>query len=1673
MKRFKKAILALLMVMACSLCAIFVACKPTVTFSVDGGEALEAVQVESGTDYKLPVPQKEGFRFEGWYLSEDFSGTAVESIKVEEDVTVYAKWTELFTVTLDANGGELSTLSFELAAGEKVFDSLAGLTPTKAGNKFDSWYHNKTQLTTSYAMPAEDITLTAKYKVAYTVEVYKQNATLDGYDAPEVTTEYDFAGKTVSPEKTVVGFEETTTADSVYSVTLSEDPAQNVIKLYFNREVYNVSFNTNYPVEDAENTVETLSVTYGNSVNVPNDLTFEGYVLAGWSTTPDGKIEYLSNYIANVVYKATERLDGEAFSPQRHTVLYAVWQKGYVDMFGASDIIFLIGDQIYLNRGGVFFAGSYKAEDKSFEFEISETNILTGNFLTDEFYCYYDEERAVFTAYQFDYIPQDVNGKEVFGGKIFEENYILLDGYNGIEMFLTGEDGTTLTIKRGSYLIEDGIFHATFTELDGEPYSEQVDFTVGTTTSGKNVYILCNQEEIDLGTLTRVAIYNGELVSFKPEYYSFTFDGYYTANYQVGDQTQSFLYHTDGNKLYIYSSGSYGYQLQLEARIVEFNGAMSYVIYDAQYDLDITATDGATLVADGLYKATYTKGETVISGYFEQNMTKSFAGGNIFTIIQADGTTVRLLVKETDVTPDDSGSVGGEEGEPVEPVYEYEIKQLPQGYTEYCFFDGKSAYFRFYIILDEEVAGTANFYAYSTETDAIVKVATGAYAYSEATGLYTYTISEHFDVAADTEPIDVSTMAVIVFGVDNLTFSSGAAYDVMYLHSYTANDVDSTQTDLTTLYTSTNYDEDGATITMVSVFATITIGNNSVTGTYEIGESDMSATGYLLAISFADGTTLYAEIDQEAKTFTLFTHNVYSAYRLNADGSINQKETLSYDGKGGATYVDADGVTHVGKFEETTYTSKIEAPVMRFVSETATFYYFELQTEQAIFFTVWTEDAAKEYTSEEDGDLYIDGCGAYMEYTDALGNTYTGMYTMPEENVIYALLGGQVYVYFDIDGESFTLRGFEYGTYILMDNQHTDGILIELDGYETIKLYTVGEDENGESIENVIDTTTYTLDGSKITFTYTDGAEEITIVGVVGYYTAGSNRYNAIFIEHLETVATYVTPDDWSVLVLDSLGNAKRYDTAGNLEYGTAMLITDTMLYYVNSAATNAGIYRYDVTTGEARLVNFPSRSYYTSNFESLVFTEYGFAIFDGTTRYYYDMDDDGNVTIYTYDKNHQDANEYGYVEKAFGQFDSTKQYDDKEYYITNGYSLFFKRDAATAEKYPYKTTDNNGNEQSLAITNLTFTPSGSAEMNGIQGTITIGENNYTCYIYRTLLEDGSYESYIRVGSIYLGVTLTYLGEDEITTESRSIYSITSMKMEVSYNDDGYNSLLYYASMFGIPVANTYGTISILESFDENGVGQGRGMTISFGADAKMTDMLGNTVFTLETTEYNEVGNNVIAVPFEKDGYKHCLYFALVTNSYTGDLGYQVIAITNIQTVTVGEYVFEIQEVIASSTASNVGRVYSVKLTKGEGETAVEVEYDHAYILKDGTVVLYVYSYKEGTSVINGGTYYEIRLTAKEYTEEETAPVGNVYTSATITPHEMSVYYTEDGTAYVLMVNDRVVYYYTSANAGIAVDCVYDAETQTYTFSAFNKKYSMTIVEGKAQINEVVESDNA
>lgn len=140
----------------------------TVTFNVGGhGTAPAPQKVENGGKATKPEnPTAKGWRFDGWYTDEKCTARYDFDKAVTANTTLYAKWTQLFTLTFETNGGTKID-SVEAPDGSLVY--LGSYKPTKSGYYFVGWYTDKNLTRTSrvgYVRMDGNKTVYAKFAVA-------------------------------------------------------------------------------------------------------------------------------------------------------------------------------------------------------------------------------------------------------------------------------------------------------------------------------------------------------------------------------------------------------------------------------------------------------------------------------------------------------------------------------------------------------------------------------------------------------------------------------------------------------------------------------------------------------------------------------------------------------------------------------------------------------------------------------------------------------------------------------------------------------------------------------------------------------------------------------------------------------------------------------------------------------------------------------------------------------------------------------------------------------------------------------------------------------------------------------------------------------------------------------------------------------------------------------------------------------------------------------------------------------------------------------------------------------------------------------------------------------------------------------------------------------------------
>ena len=145
------------------------------TKRADAGAAYTPTQTETlyaqwtnTTMGTLPTPTRSGYRFDGWFTAASGGTQVSSSTVISGNTTIYAHWTQTYTVTYNLNGGggTAPTESAKAAGATFTAASAAGMT-APSGKQFKQWNTASNGSGTGYApgatvtMPTGNLTLYA------------------------------------------------------------------------------------------------------------------------------------------------------------------------------------------------------------------------------------------------------------------------------------------------------------------------------------------------------------------------------------------------------------------------------------------------------------------------------------------------------------------------------------------------------------------------------------------------------------------------------------------------------------------------------------------------------------------------------------------------------------------------------------------------------------------------------------------------------------------------------------------------------------------------------------------------------------------------------------------------------------------------------------------------------------------------------------------------------------------------------------------------------------------------------------------------------------------------------------------------------------------------------------------------------------------------------------------------------------------------------------------------------------------------------------------------------------------------------------------------------------------------------------------------------------------------
>lgn len=290
--------------------------KPVLTFNANGGTVSPSSKVctQNQPIGDLPTPEKAGVRFSGWY-TEMTGGTVVTDSTTyswSTDKTIYAHWEEPHTLTLNANGGDVTPSSLSVFTGDAIGPIP---TPTLASHFFDGWYTepdggDPVDSSTTYSW-STDKTIYAHWTLdeQYLLQFNANGGTVS--PASKIVKPGIAVGEL--PEPTLAGhdflgwYTEQTGGTQYTAATVYQLHADLVLFAHWSRYIYTIRFNPN----GGEVSRTEKDVTRNQQIGELPTPTKYANTFIGWYTEPDGG----EQWTASTTYQRTE-----------DTTLYAHWE---------------------------------------------------------------------------------------------------------------------------------------------------------------------------------------------------------------------------------------------------------------------------------------------------------------------------------------------------------------------------------------------------------------------------------------------------------------------------------------------------------------------------------------------------------------------------------------------------------------------------------------------------------------------------------------------------------------------------------------------------------------------------------------------------------------------------------------------------------------------------------------------------------------------------------------------------------------------------------------------------------------------------------------------------------------------------------------------------------------------------------------------------------------------------------------------------------------------------------------------------------------------------------------------------------------------------------------------------------------------------------------------------
>lgn len=1314
MKTMRKRLFLILALVLTLVVGVFAtACGDNVKLTLDFGGAAAPIEetLKKGDAYTLPDPTWDGHFFAGWYASSDFSGEAFSGTVTvpDQDTTYYAKWETGYELKLDLDGGTLSKpTSLWLRSGDNILAAISELVPTQEGLTFGAWFIEDKEVTASDRMPASELTVTAKYKVGYTVEYYLQALnSSDNYslDANRTEQGQDYVGKSITaPSTDITGFE---VKDRNVSITLAKRAAENVLEVYYDRMSFPVSFSANAPAGTSyEGNVEGTEVVFEGTITLPqNAFSIRGYRFLGWSTRREGEPEYAPD---------------DTYSVRGNTTFYAIWGAGYTDSFGGDDIIFVEGDEVVLVRGDKEYRGTLE-EDGTFTIEVGGREVIRGRLAGSTFTYYREAYEDTFYLYN-GYFDID----NPTADPLQTDATLELDGMGGAVYSYSDDDGSHTEIGIYTYDAEEGDY--LFVVTQGANAGMGFNFILAQYGQDATpVFAVIGSEAGEFREFIMMTPEGSGMMSSS----TMTLDGYGGVTYRTSSGSANGRYTIEGAistgsvTLYFinaYFTASDGSLILYAFETMPLNsGETAFVLRNENAYGTFHNADGSTLELDGygsfLDSATLTVGNVETTyNFFVRETSEVF--GVIVDLIDANDEvvkTVRLAV-------DASG----------QKIFE----EFDTDFTEY-----------YWLMLDED-SGSPQLYTpllvlyddpymqdgrpvgfkgeiYAVSGNALVKAASGYYTTTPlgdgSVTFYTFTRTELESGFEDSGVFQ--TVGFLAGGI----FMGSDSLNVYYV--FTLNGEEQ--------YAELHEENGNGYIWYYDVGIE---GMGALYFTSERGEVHEGSFTQLdfqlyedelfFEFVYYDPTvgdvgeyiTLYFAFNPDTMTYVKLDEAPLALYYRTNDGSMLQSPTLYLDGKGNAIYLVVDmDLGQVLEMAEGTYTYKettvfgdtvytfkpaesaLLAEEFDFAVYVEYISYMGYEFETPYFF-VREDGAFAGRLSAKSGSasLELDGYYLHARYTAANGETFYGSYYFDmsdegeegETRALYFLSEDFEHEFiFDVDfaAQTFGVRDGAAGEYVIVDDsyilvsEYADYTIL-FDGYGNVSLLS-GETAIARGAYEAVNEAELIY---RVTLEYTQGTKKLE--WTVQLVSNGSLFYCALMNE--ETVGYYVA-DDLSMLYFDGFGYGQYIDTYGFTYDGYYTYADETHVVFVLYSG-NALFVTLDTEENTFEYVDNTSyyATYYAADLGSVIFDDLFYV--NGQPIGYY-LVNGSTVTLYTQESETEPFEKSTFTLPTSG----TLRYDNKDYTLYSSAKQLTLTGTVTVPDL----------EIEIPNATLTFTPDGSASV--------------------------------------------------------------------------------------------------------------------------------------------------------------------------------------------------------------------------------------------------------------------------------------------------------------------------------------------------------------------------